>query len=114
MLKTLLIRAPGRPDSVLTLEKDSDLLRVSCNKFFALLTLEDTDFVLCGSNFILLRKLKRNKTYIGEYFIKIQYTKDVRAHIPEFFIIFSIGDRRLCHSMSFVAALGVAWMAQSF
>lgn len=61
ILKTLLIRAPGRPDSVLTLEKDSDLLRVSCNTFFALLALEDTGFVRCESNFVLLRKLKETR-----------------------------------------------------
>lgn len=59
MLKVLLIRAPDRPDSVLA--KDSDLLRVSCDKFLALLTLEDTGFIRCGSNFILLHKLKETR-----------------------------------------------------
>lgn len=59
MLKPLLTRVLGRPESVLLiLESDSDLLGASCDKFLALFTLEDTGFVRCRSNFAL-RKLER-------------------------------------------------------
>jgi len=59
MFRPLLIRALGRPESVLLiLESDSDLPCASCDKFLALFTLEDTGFVRCRSNFAL-RKLER-------------------------------------------------------
>ena len=59
MFKALLIRTLDRPESILeALENDSGLL--SCVKFLALFTLEDTGLIRCGSNFTLLRKLKKN------------------------------------------------------
>jgi len=59
MLRPLLTRVLGRPESVLLiLESDSDLLCASYDKFLALFTVEDTGFVRCRSNFAL-RKLKK-------------------------------------------------------
>lgn len=112
VLKALLTRAPDRPDSVLvTLEKDSDLLRVSGDIFLALLTLEDTGFVRCESNFILLHKLKERTRHTEKCYQNTMHEKCICAHCTYLnsllYLVLDIGDCAIaCRSSLLSVSLG--------